>query len=189
MESFERRKYARISNQFKVKIRLSRLSEAVEGVTQNLSQGGAFVSIPSWPAFEKNDQAELRIFLPPEFTGQTDEYRFDIQLFKNINVFGEGSLRGKDTNFHVLSTLKLLQSQLILNPRLPSPRGQQLIGRDLLDIQPAHGVAEILGHLSDNGRVLVMRGRPDNCLGSDLGIARLEDTRADKDPLGAELHH
>ena len=72
MESFERRKYARTYNQFKIKIRLSRLSEAVDGVTQNLSQGGAFVSIPSWPAFEKNDQAELRIFLPPEFTGQTD---------------------------------------------------------------------------------------------------------------------
>ncbi len=83
MESFDRRKYARILCQFKTKIRLSRLSEEIDGVTQNLSQGGAFVSSPSWPTLEKNDQAELRLFLPPDFTGQT----------QTLTLTGPGVLR------------------------------------------------------------------------------------------------
>jgi hypothetical protein len=71
MDSFERRKYTRTLNNFKIKIRLSRTSKEVDGVTQNLSQGGAFVMSSSWPALQKNEQAEMRLFLPPEFTGQS----------------------------------------------------------------------------------------------------------------------
>ena len=72
MDSFERRKYTRTLNTFKTKIRLTRTSEEVDGVTLDLSQGGAFVTSASWPDFQKNEQAEMRLFLPPEFTGQTD---------------------------------------------------------------------------------------------------------------------
>ena len=72
MDSFERRKYTRTLNNFKTKIRLTRSSEEVEGVTLDLSQGGAFVTSASWPDCRKNEQAEMRLFLPPEFTGQRD---------------------------------------------------------------------------------------------------------------------
>jgi len=65
MDWFERRKYARTLNNFKIKIRLARTSKEVEGVTQNLSQGGAFFRSSSWPAMQKNEQGEMRLFLPP----------------------------------------------------------------------------------------------------------------------------
>jgi hypothetical protein len=70
MDSFERRKYTRTLNNFKIKIRLARTSKEADGVTHNLSQGGAFVMSPSWPVLQKDEQAEMRLFLPPEFTGQ-----------------------------------------------------------------------------------------------------------------------
>jgi hypothetical protein len=70
MDSFERRKYTRTLNNFKIKMRLARTSKEVDGVTQNLSQGGAFVVSPSWPALQKDEEAEMCLFLPPEFTGQ-----------------------------------------------------------------------------------------------------------------------
>ena len=70
MDSFERRKYTRTLNNFKIKIILARVSKEVEGVTQNLSQGGAFVISSSWQVLQKNEQAEMRLVLPPEFTGQ-----------------------------------------------------------------------------------------------------------------------
>ena len=72
MDSFERRKYTRTLNNFRTTIRLTRTSKEVDGVTQDLSQGGAFVTSASWPDFRKNEQAEMQLFLPPEFTGQTD---------------------------------------------------------------------------------------------------------------------
>ncbi len=72
MDSFERRKYTRTLSSFKIKIRLTRTAKEVDGVTRNLSQGGAFISSPSLPAFRKNEPAEMHLFLPPEFTGQSD---------------------------------------------------------------------------------------------------------------------
>lgn len=58
-------------NSFRTKVRLARTSAELEGVTQNLSQGGAFFTSPSSPALEKDEQAEMRLFLPPEFTGHS----------------------------------------------------------------------------------------------------------------------
>lgn len=72
MDSFERRKYTRTLNKFRIKISLARTSKEVDGVTQNLSQGGAFITSSSWPVFQKDEQVEMRLFLPPEFTGQKD---------------------------------------------------------------------------------------------------------------------
>ena len=70
MDPFERRKYTRTLNNFKIKIRIGRTPKEVDGVTQNLSQGGAFITSSSWPLLRKNEQAETYLFLPPEFTGQ-----------------------------------------------------------------------------------------------------------------------
>ncbi len=72
MDSFERRKYTRTLNNFRTKIRLTSTSKEVDGVTQDLSQGGAFVTSASWLDLRKNEQVEMRLFLPPEFTGQRD---------------------------------------------------------------------------------------------------------------------
>ena len=72
MDSFERRKYTRTLNHFRTKITLTRTSREVDGVTEDLSQGGAFVTSASWPDFQQNEKAEMRLFLPPEFTGQTN---------------------------------------------------------------------------------------------------------------------
>ena len=72
MDTFERRKYTRTLNNFRAKIRLPHTSEEIDGVTQNLSQGGAFIESPSWLAFQQNQPAEMILFLPPEFTGQRD---------------------------------------------------------------------------------------------------------------------
>ena len=72
MDVFERRKYTRTLNNFRTQIRLSRTSKEIDGVTQNLSQGGAFVQSPSWLDLQQDEQAEMKIFLPPEFTGQRD---------------------------------------------------------------------------------------------------------------------
>ena len=72
MESFERRKYARTLRNFRIKIKIARTSREVDGVTQDLSQGGAFIPSPSWPTFHKDDRAEMRVYLPPEFTGQNE---------------------------------------------------------------------------------------------------------------------
>lgn len=70
MDSFERRKYTRTLNNFRIKIRLPRTSKEIEGFTQNLSQGGAFIESSSWLAFREDEQAEMELFLPPDFTGQ-----------------------------------------------------------------------------------------------------------------------
>ena len=72
MDSFERRKYIRTLNNFRTKITLIRTSREVDGIILDLSQGGAFITSHSWPDFQKNEQAEMRLFLPPEFTGQSD---------------------------------------------------------------------------------------------------------------------
>ena len=72
MDAFERRKYTRTLNKFRARIRLPHTSEEIDGVTQNLSQGGAFIESASWLAFQQDQQAEMKIFLPPEFTGQRD---------------------------------------------------------------------------------------------------------------------
>ena len=72
MLTFERRKYWRTRHAFKVEMKHARTDVKIIGVTQDISQGGVFISSPSWSIFEKDDRAELRIFLPPEFTGQMD---------------------------------------------------------------------------------------------------------------------
>jgi hypothetical protein len=69
---YARRKYRRIRRNLKAKVKLIRSSTEIEGLTRDLSQGGAFIEISSWSAFHENDQAKIQLFLPPEFTGQKE---------------------------------------------------------------------------------------------------------------------
>jgi hypothetical protein len=66
----DRRKYARLSQEFPVKARVLGTPLEVEGVTLDVSQGGAFIVSHSWSAFQANDQTEIQFSLPPSFTGQ-----------------------------------------------------------------------------------------------------------------------
>ncbi len=71
--SFERRNFMRFDKELKTGIRTTHTSDEVEGVTKNLSQGGALISTPIWSAFQKDEQADLHLVLPPEITGQDSD--------------------------------------------------------------------------------------------------------------------
>lgn len=51
---------------------LSRRSAAppIEGVAENLSQGGAFIKTTDWRSFQTNERTLITIFIGPEFSGQ-----------------------------------------------------------------------------------------------------------------------
>ena len=68
----DRREYPRLSRSFQTRARILTSSERLSGITQNLSQSGAFIMNPSWSDFQVDDQMEILFFLPPEFTGQKD---------------------------------------------------------------------------------------------------------------------
>jgi hypothetical protein len=66
----DRRKHARVTHCFRAKLAKTGLPDGVEGETENLSQGGAFVRTSDWRSFQVNDRAVLTLFLPPAFSGQ-----------------------------------------------------------------------------------------------------------------------
>ena len=68
----DRRKYARLSQEFPAKAKVLGTPLEVEGVTLDVSQGGAFILSLSWSAFHANDQTEIQFSLPPAFTGQKE---------------------------------------------------------------------------------------------------------------------
>ena len=69
---FDRRNNTRLLKKFQATIKIPRADAEIEGVTENLSQGGAFISSRYLPSFQKNDEAMVQLFLPPEMTGQQD---------------------------------------------------------------------------------------------------------------------
>jgi hypothetical protein len=68
----ERRKHKRFQSRLKSKIELTHKSVELDGITEDLSQGGAFISTLSWSEVQENDKTTVRLFLPPEMTGQSD---------------------------------------------------------------------------------------------------------------------
>lgn len=69
MGTRDRRKHERLKVQFKTILSQMGLNVPVEGITENLSQGGAFVKTSKWPNFQINDKAVVAFFLAPSFTG------------------------------------------------------------------------------------------------------------------------
>ena len=67
---FERRNNTRLLKKFQATIKIPRANAEIDGVTENLSQGGAFISSRYLPSFQENDEAIVQLFLPPEMTGQ-----------------------------------------------------------------------------------------------------------------------
>jgi hypothetical protein len=67
---FDRREYPRLLQTFEVNIRRTGQTSEIEGVTHDISQGGSLIFTSQWHDFTPGELAELRVFLPPDFTGQ-----------------------------------------------------------------------------------------------------------------------
>jgi hypothetical protein len=67
---FDRRSDKRLLKTFKMTIKVAGTAAQIDGVTENLSQGGAFVSSQAFPSLQENEKAIVQLFIPPEMTGQ-----------------------------------------------------------------------------------------------------------------------
>ena len=70
MKIVDRRKYPRLIKTFQVQLIKEGLEHYFQGISTNLSPGGAFIKIDNWRTFHVNDHAVVSLLLPPEFTGQ-----------------------------------------------------------------------------------------------------------------------
>ena len=70
METHDRRAYARVGHRLFTKFSKAGLYTPVEGVTENISQGGAFVTTAEWEAFHPRERVIVTFFLAPDLTGQ-----------------------------------------------------------------------------------------------------------------------
>ena len=71
----ESRKYLRLDRSFEVNLHKVGVHASFKGFTENISQGGAFIRTKDWGVFQKNDQALVTFYLPPDFTGQQVDIR------------------------------------------------------------------------------------------------------------------
>ena len=68
----DRRKHKRLQKRFKSKIKLTHNFVEFDGITEDMAQDGAFISSPSWFEVQEDDKTTVRLFLPPEMTGQRE---------------------------------------------------------------------------------------------------------------------
>ena len=76
----------RIQREFVTEIFNAVRDYQTEGVTENVSQGGAFIKTKDWRAFRTGDQTILILFLPPSFTDRD----------KSIGLRGEAIIKRID---------------------------------------------------------------------------------------------
>jgi FHA domain/PilZ domain len=86
METHDRRAYARFGHRLFTKFSKAGLYTPVEGVTENISQGGAFVTTDGWEAFQPSERVIVTFFLSPDLTGQD----------KTMGLQGEGIIARVD---------------------------------------------------------------------------------------------
>jgi len=72
MAPSDRRQHKRLGLHFQTLVNAPTFELPIEGVTENLSQGGAFIKISDWRTFQINDSASLTFLLPPSFSGQDE---------------------------------------------------------------------------------------------------------------------
>ena len=89
--SDERRRYVRINRQFVTQIFTPRSEYETQGVTENISQGGAYIIVEDWRAFQTGDQTVITFLLPPSFTdrGKTIGLRGEAEV-KRVDQQKEG---------------------------------------------------------------------------------------------------
>jgi len=86
METHDRRAYVRVGHRLFTKFSKAGLYTPVEGVTENISQGGAFVTTDKWEAFQLRERVIVTFFLSPDLTGQD----------KTMGLQGEGIIARVD---------------------------------------------------------------------------------------------
>ena len=69
------REHLRLERSFVVNLHKVGVPVTYEGVTKNISQGGAFIRTKDWECFQENDQTLITFYLPPNFTGQDSTTR------------------------------------------------------------------------------------------------------------------
>jgi len=74
MTARERRKHVRIQRQFEARLFNAKVGYETEGLTENISQGGAYVKTKDWRVFQSGDRAVVTLFLPPSFTDRDKIY-------------------------------------------------------------------------------------------------------------------
>jgi len=67
MTTRERRKYVRIKRHFPTEIFNAKGKYETEGITENVSLGGALIKTKDWREFQVGDQAVVTFYLPPSF--------------------------------------------------------------------------------------------------------------------------
>jgi hypothetical protein len=67
---FERRKYPRLIMACRVTLSEIDQSSEIEAVTHDISQTGCLILTSRWHTFTQDERTDLRLFLPPDFTGQ-----------------------------------------------------------------------------------------------------------------------
>jgi len=72
MEHGDRRQHKRLSFHFLTILNTPRFELPIEGVTENLSQGGALIKTGDWRTFQIEESAIVTLFLPPTFSGQDE---------------------------------------------------------------------------------------------------------------------
>ena len=89
--SDERRRYVRIDRQFLTQIFTPRSEYETQGVTENISQGGAYIIVEDWRAFQTGDQTVITFLLLPSFTdrGKTIGLRGEAEV-KRVDQQKEG---------------------------------------------------------------------------------------------------
>ena len=70
MTTRDKRKHIRLQKHFRAKLSKEGAPDSIEGNTENVSQGGAFIKTKDWQSFKPNDKTTITVFLPPFFTGQ-----------------------------------------------------------------------------------------------------------------------
>jgi hypothetical protein len=89
--SDERRRHVRINRQFVTHIFSPRSDYETQGVTENISQGGAYIKVEDWRAFQTGDQTVVTFYLPPSYTdrGKTIGLRGEAEV-KRVDQQNEG---------------------------------------------------------------------------------------------------
>ena len=89
--SDERRRHVLINRQFVTQISTHRSDYETLGVTENISQGGAYIKVEDWRAFQIGDQAVITFLLPSSFTdrGKTVGLRGEAEV-KRVDQENEG---------------------------------------------------------------------------------------------------
>ena len=70
--SSDRRKNPRVRVRFPTKLNKVGLTHPIEAVTENVSQGGAYIKTKDWNALEPTEKALITFYFPASFTGQEE---------------------------------------------------------------------------------------------------------------------